>query len=104
MSDPSAFLRLIEESSRDMSEADRRALAHRHMLALADLLIGWSLDTQFDADQIRKLLGWADHWERAADEVGPAWNPPEPEHLTLLQLIARIALRELHTKPSGTRP
>lgn len=69
-------------------------LAHRHMLALADMFEGWSLDRRRTPTESAKLLGWAEGMRRMADKVGPDWDPPEPIRLSAIAFIGRVATGE----------
>ena len=64
-------------------------LSYDRMLALADTFEGWSMDRRFGPEQSAKCLGYAEGLRRIADEVGPSWDPPEPEHLSAIGFLAR---------------
>ncbi len=94
MSDPDRLKGIFEENSQIVTGETRHGFAYRHMLALAELFTAWALDGRFGPERSASLLGWAEGWERLAEEVGPDWNPPEPEELSILQFFARNALGE----------
>lgn len=81
--------RIFEEASGPMREPIREQLAHRHMIALADNFEGWALSSEMTPEQSAKLLGWAESLRKLSDEVGPAWDPPAPDRLTLLGFLGR---------------
>lgn len=94
MSAPDRLERIFEENSLLLTPEARHHYAYRHMIALAEMLTGWALDGRHGPERSASLLGWAENWERLAGEVGPDWNPPEPEQLSLTQFLARTALGE----------
>lgn len=94
MNDPDRLHAIFAENSGILTDGARHDHAHRHMMALAELFTGWALDGRFGPEQSASLLGWAEGWERLAEEVGPDWNPPEPVQLSLLQFLARSILGE----------
>jgi hypothetical protein len=94
MNDPVRLQGSFEENSQLITAEARHDHAYRHMLALAELFTGWALDGRLGPERSASLLGWAEGWERLAGEVGPGWNPPEPEELSVLQFLARNALAE----------
>ena len=72
-------------------ESHRQQLNYEQMIALSDTFIGWALSKKFDPKQSAWFLGFAEGLLAEADQVGPDWNPPEPETLTPNGFIARIA-------------
>lgn len=77
-----------------MSGHLREQLAFQHMIALADAFEGWALDRRMTPEQSAMLVGWSQSMRALADEVGPDWNPPEPEKLSLLGFLGRKMLEE----------
>ncbi len=61
------------------------------MIALADTFIGWALDKSNDPKQSAWLSGYAEGLLAEADLLGPDWNPPEPEELTPIAVVGRVA-------------
>jgi hypothetical protein len=86
--------RIFDEASAPMSSHIREQLAYRHMVALADVFEGWALDARLTPEQSVKIIGWAESMRALADEVGPDWNPPAPERLTLMCFLGRKVLAE----------
>jgi DNA invertase Pin-like site-specific DNA recombinase len=89
-------LRRIFNAASAVSWADhlRDELAYRHMIQLADVFEGWALDEQLNPEQTVKLVGWSESLRQLAELVGPNWDPPAPEQLTLVGLIGRRLLDE----------
>ncbi len=86
--------RIFEEASGPMKEPIRDQMAYRHMIALADFFEGWALGARTTPEQSAKLVGWAESLRRLADDVGPDWEPPTPDRLTLMGFVGRKALGE----------
>jgi hypothetical protein len=80
---------IFEEAAKPMSSHIREQLAFRHMIALADNFEGWALDKRLSPEWTAKLVGWAESMRALAAEVGPDWNPPRPERLTLMGFLGR---------------
>jgi hypothetical protein len=85
---------IFEQASGPMKEPIRDQLAYRHMVALADNFEGWALHPKTTPEQSAKLLGLSESLRRLSDEVGPDWDPPTPDHLTLLGFLGRKAVGE----------
>jgi hypothetical protein len=85
---------IFEEASKPMSPHIREQLAFRHMIALADNFEGWAMDRRLSPEQTAKLVGWAESMRALADEVGPNWNPPKPDKLTLMGFLGRMVCDE----------
>ena len=64
-------------------------LNYSHMLALANSYEGWAQGERTSIENSAKLLGAATGFRRLADEVGPSWSPPEPDHISLIGAVAR---------------
>jgi hypothetical protein len=88
-------LRHIFEKAAALKASDPRdQLAHRHMIALADHFEGWALDKQVAPKQAARLMGHAENMRQLPELVGPEWEPPRPEQLSLLGFMARRMLGE----------
>ena len=72
-------------------ESLRQQLNCEQMIALADMLTGWALDKENGPKRSAWLTGLSEGLMAEANLLGPDWNPPEPEELTLIGVIARIA-------------
>lgn len=86
--------RLFEETAALKANDPRDQLAYRHMLALADHFEGWALDKQVTPRQVAELMGHAENMRQLAQLVGPQWDPPRPDQLSLLGFLARTMLGE----------
>lgn len=83
----------------------RNELAHRHMLALADMYEGWSLSQGMTPERSAEVLGWSEAMRRLAEEVGPDWDPPPPSPLTLIAFLGRwAAIADLIERPRPSEP
>jgi hypothetical protein len=94
MTSPYDLRRIFDEAATLKNDHKREQLAFRHMVALADHFEGWAMDTRLSPEQTAQLLGWAESLRQLAELVGPDWNPPEPERLTLLGFLGRTVLGE----------
>ena len=92
---PDELRRIFDQASAPMSDHIREQLAYRHMLALAEIFAGWALDRRLTPQQSVMILGWSDSMRALADELGPDWDPPKPENLTLMGFLGRKALDEV---------
>ncbi len=72
-------------------ESIREQLNYEQMIALADTFIGWSLNESIDPKRSAWLAGFAEGLLAEADLLGPDWNPPEPEELTVIGVAGRLA-------------
>ncbi len=72
-------------------ESIREQLNYQQMIALADTFIGWSLDESIDPKRSAWLAGYAEGLLAESDFLGPDWNPPEPEELTVIGIKGRLA-------------
>ncbi len=61
------------------------------MNALADMLLGWAFNESSDPKRSAWLTGIAEGLLEEADTLGPDWNPEEPEELSGIGTIGRIA-------------
>jgi hypothetical protein len=89
MDSPDDLQRIFDEAATLKNNHMRDQLAYGHMIALADNFEGWAMDVRMSPVQIAKLLGWAESLRQLAELVGPDWNPPEPERLTLMGFLGR---------------
>ena len=92
MNSPDDLQRIFDEAATLKNNYFREQLAFRHMIALADTFEGWAMDDRMNPEQTAKLLGWAESLRQLSDLVGPEWNPPEPESLTLIGFLGRRVL------------
>jgi hypothetical protein len=86
--------RIFDEASVLPADPVRDELAYRHMIAFADVLEGWALDERFAPEQTAMFLGMAESMRALADLVGPDWDPPKPERLSLIGFLGRSILDE----------
>ena len=82
---------LLQEFSRGFAfeKSPRQQLNFEQMIALADMLIGWALDERTDPKRSAWLIGVAEGLLAEADLLGPDWNPPEPEELSLIGFLGQ---------------
>jgi hypothetical protein len=86
--------RIFEETAALKARDSRDQLAYRHMLALADHCEGWALDEEVTPEEAAELMGRAENLRQLAELVGPEWNPPQPEQLSVVGFLARRILGE----------
>jgi hypothetical protein len=86
--------RIFEETAALKARDSRDQLAYRHMIALADNFEGWALDKQVTREEAAELMGHAENMRQLAELVGPEWDPPRPEQLSLMGFLARRMLDE----------
>ncbi len=72
-------------------ESLRQQLSYEQIIALADMLAGWALDERTDPKRSAWLTGVSEGLMAEVDQLGPDWNPPEPEELSLLGFLGRRA-------------
>lgn len=72
-------------------ESLREELSYEQMIALAEMFIGWAGYEGTDPERSAWLTGLAEGLLAEADLVGPEWTPPEPEKLTIIGYLARLA-------------
>jgi hypothetical protein len=84
---------LLEEFTRGyaFNESLREELSYRQMIALADMFIGWAGHEETEPMRSAWLTGFAEGLLAEADLVGPEWSPPEPEKLTIIGFMGRLA-------------
>ena len=85
--------KLLQEFTRGFAfdESFRDELNCEQMFALADMFIGWAGYEKTDPKQSALLTGIAEGLLAEADLVGPDWDPPEPEKLTIIGFLGRRA-------------
>ena len=81
--------RAFEEAAANRWAGVAEQLSHVDMINLADTLTGWAMARRVSREWSARLLGWAETMQALADKVGPDWNPPEPETLSLIGTLAR---------------
>ena len=69
----------------------RKQLNYEQMIALAEMFIGWGLDKRNDPKRSAWLTGVSEGLFAEVDLLGPDWNPPEPEELSLVGFLGRVA-------------
>ena len=69
----------------------REELNHDQMNALADMLLGWAFNESSDPKRTAWLTGIAEGLLAEADTLGPDWSPAEPEELSGIGFMARLA-------------
>ncbi len=72
-------------------ESHRQQLNHEQMITLANMFIGWALGESIDPKQSAFFTGFSEGLLAEADLLGPDWNPPEPEELTVIGIMGRLA-------------
>ncbi len=84
---------LLEEFTRGFAfdESHRQQLNHEQMITPANTFLGWALGKNIDPKWTAFLTGAAEGFLAEADLVGPDWNPPEPEEVTLIGNMGRFA-------------
>jgi hypothetical protein len=81
--------RAFEEASGKRWKGATEQLSHQDMINLADTLTGWAMSRGVSREWSARLVGWAETMQQLADKVGPNWNPPEPQSLSLIGTLAR---------------
>ena len=69
----------------------REQLNYEQMNALADMLLGWALHESSDPKRSAWFTGISEGLMAEADSLGPDWSPAEPEELSLIGFMGRIA-------------
>ena len=84
---------LLLEYSRGFAfdESVREQLSYEQMMALSESFIGWSQDERLEPERSAWLVGFSEGLAAEADRLGPDWNPQEPEKLSLLGYLGRLA-------------
>ena len=72
-------------------ESLQQQLNYEQMLALAGMLLGWTLTESIAPKRSAWLTGMSEGLLAEADHLGPDWSPPEPEELSPFGIIGRIA-------------
>lgn len=92
--DSEELKRIFKEARQHQWPGVPEQLAYRHMIALADVFEGWALDKRLTPAQSAMIIGWAESMRSLAEKVGPNWNPPKPDKLTLVGFLGRKAFDE----------
>ena len=69
----------------------REELNYDQMNALADMLLGWAFNESSDPKRAAWLTGIAEGLLEEADTLGPDWSPAEPEELSCIGFMGRLA-------------
>jgi len=93
---PNSLYQIFEEASRPGPglETLKEEVGYRHLVALADMYTEWTLDERLSPEQKAQCLGRAKAVRSVAEDVGPDWNPPRPEDLSVLAIAALAASGE----------
>jgi len=59
------------------------------MVHLADVFEGWAIDRRVTPEQTAMILRWAEDMRALAERVGPDWDPPKPDKLSLVGFLGR---------------
>jgi hypothetical protein len=73
------------------NERVREQLSYHQMQALADMFLGWAQNESSDPKRSAWLAGVAEGLLAEAENLGPDWNPPEPEELSVIGIVGRLA-------------
>ena len=76
-------------------ECIRQQLNFDQMNALANVFIGWAFNGSSDPKRSAWLTGVAEGLLAEADHLGPDWNPPEPEEVSIIGFLGRKANGDL---------
>ena len=76
---------------RRLNESVRQQLNYEQMLALADMFFGWAIGETSDAKRGAWLTGISEDLLAEADQLGPDWDPPEPEEVNFIGWLGRVA-------------
>ncbi len=84
---------LLEEFNRGFAFENhvREELNYDQMNALADMYLGWAFNEGSDPKRTAWLTGIAEGLLEEADTLGPDWSPAEPEELSFIGFMARLA-------------
>ena len=96
---PSALRMIYITAARTRSSHIKEQLSYRHMVALSEALIDWASETKISPVQTARFLGMSEGLRKLAEEVGPDWDPPTPESVTILGGAARWLLGEPTPRP-----
>jgi hypothetical protein len=85
--------KLLEEFTLGFAfdERVREQLNYEQMHALADMFLGWALNESGSPKRSAWLTGIAEGLLAESDHLGPDWKPPEPEELSVIGLLGRLA-------------
>ncbi len=84
---------LLEEFNRGFAFDNhvREELNYDQMNALADMFLGWAFNEGSDPKRTAWLTGMAEGLLEEADTLGPDWSPADPEELSGIGFMARLA-------------
>ena len=84
---------LLQEFTRGFAfdESLREQLSYEQMIALADMFIGWAGYERTDPERSAWLTGLAEGLLAEAHLLGGDWIPTEPEELTIIGFLGRLA-------------
>ena len=84
---------LLQEFTRGfaLDASLREQFNDEQMIALADTFVGWALHESSDPKRSARFTGIAEGLMAEADSLGPDWSPAEPEELSLIGVLGRIA-------------
>ncbi len=72
-------------------ESLREQLNYEQMIALSETVLGWAHDERIEPERSAWLVGFSEGLVTEAERLGPDWNPPEPEKLSMLGYLGRLA-------------
>jgi hypothetical protein len=89
--------KLLEEFTLGFAfdERVREQLSYSQLHALADMFLAWAQNESSDPKRSAWLAGVAEGLLAEAENLGPDWQPPEPEKLTLMGFLGRKANGDL---------
>ena len=88
MSEPTSDDLLLEFSRGfAFDESLRHQLSFEQMVALSDATQAWALDERVDPVWAAWLTGFSEGLLAEADLLGPDWNPPDTEELSLIGFL-----------------
>jgi hypothetical protein len=85
--------KLLEEFTLGFAfdERIREQLSFHQMRALADMFLGWAQHESSDPKRSAWLTGIAEGLLAEADHLGADWKPPEPEEVSVIGILGRLA-------------
>ena len=69
----------------------REQLNYEQMIALSETVMGWAHYERIEPERSAWLVGFSEGLVTEAERLGPDWNPPEPEKLSMLGYLGRLA-------------
>ena len=87
------WMGILEEFNRGFAFNNpvREQLNYDQMNALADMFLGWAFNESSDPKRAAWLTGIAEGLLEEADTLGPDWSPAEPEELSCIGFMGRLA-------------